>query len=174
MPLSWVPLISDYTSKSKSIKAGFWGSFLGYFIGSSFMFIIGLVTAVYTGASDPIGILSKLNMGIAAILIVILATVTTAFMDVYSTVLSTLNLTQKFSKKKLIIIFTALGTVLALFFPMEQYTNFLLLIASIFAPAFSVIIVDYFIYKKNRSEDKINLLGVICRNIRDSYVLFLQ
>jgi purine-cytosine permease-like protein len=154
-------LISDYTKNGRSIKGSFWGSFAGYFFGSSLMFIIGLVTGFYAGTSDPISILANLNMGFAALLIVILATVTTTFMDVYSGVLSTLNLAPKLSRKKLIIIYTALGTILAIYFPMEQYINFLYMIGSLFAPAFSVILVDYFFYKKDRAMDSINTLGVI-------------
>lgn len=160
MPLSWVPLISDYTMSGKSGKGSFIGSFLGYFIGSTFMYITGLVTAVYTGTSDPIAMLSGMNMGFSALLVVILATVTTTFLDVYSSVMSTLNLEPRMSKKKLIVAFTALGTVLALFFPMEQYQNFLYMIGSLFAPAFSIILFDYFIYKKDFSKHKINIPGI--------------
>lgn len=160
MPLSWVPLISDYTMAAKSAKGSFFGSFFGYFIGSSFMFIIGLTSAYYTGNSDPISILNQLNMGYPALLIVILATVTTTFLDVYSASLSTLNLTTKFTKRTLIIIFTTLGTLLALVFPMGQYQNFLYIIGSLFAPIFSVIIIDYFIYKVDRSTQLLNVSGL--------------
>ncbi len=161
MPLSWVPLISDYTMSGKSEKGSILGSFLGYFIGSTLMYIIGLVTAVYSGTSDIIGMLFKFNMGFAALFIVIFATVTTTFMDVYSAVLTTLNLSQVISSKKLIIAFTALGTLLAIYFPMEHYENFLYMIGSFFAPAFSIIIIDYFIYKKDRSKSKFNIPGIV-------------
>lgn len=161
MPLSWVPLISDYTMAGKSIRGSFAGSFGGYFAGSCFMYMIGLFSAVMTGNSDPVGIMSDLGMGYSALLVVILSTVTTTFLDVYSSVMSTLNLAPKMSKKTLIIFFSALGTLLALYFPMEQYENFLYMIGSLFAPAFAVIIVDYFFYKQDRSRDTVNASGVI-------------
>lgn len=160
MPLTWVPLISDYTMSGKSLKGSFFGSFTGYFVGSSFMYIVGLLFSVYSGSSDPIGVLSSLNMGLAVLMIVILSTVTTTFLDVYSAVMSTLNISAKLSRKKLIVIFTALGTLLALFFPMEQYQNFLYMIGSLFAPAFSVIITDYFIYRRDRSVSLFNIPGL--------------
>ncbi|MGH4137310.1 cytosine permease [Clostridium sp.] len=34
MPLSWLPLIADYTRFAKSEKGGAYGSFIGYFLGS--------------------------------------------------------------------------------------------------------------------------------------------
>lgn len=161
MPLSWVPLISDYTMKGKSARGSFWGSFAGYFTGSSFMYVIGLAFAVYSGSSDPISTMAGLNLGIAALLVVILATVTTTFLDVFSAVFSTLNLLPGAGKKQLIVIYSALGTLLALFFPMEQYQNFLYMLGSVFAPAFTVILIDYFIYKKDRSSSLFNIPGLI-------------
>lgn len=161
MPLSWVPLISDYTRSGKTMRGSCWGSFLGYFIGSSLMYIIGLTATVYTGITDPVGIMAKLHMGYSALLIVILATVTTTFLDVYSSVMSTLNLVPGLSKKRLIVLFATTGTLLALFFPMEEYESFLYLIGSLFAPAFSVVIVDYYFYRTDRSGDGFNVLGVL-------------
>lgn len=160
MPLTWLPLISDYTMLGKSARGSFWGSFAGYFIGSSFMYVIGLVSSIYAGSPDPIGVLTSLNLGFSALLVVILSTVTTTFLDVYSAVMSTLNLTSKVSKKKLILIFGALGMLLAMYFPMEHYENFLYMIGSLFAPVFSVVIADYFVYKENRSGELFNVPGL--------------
>ena len=160
MPLTWLPLISDYTMLGKSARGSFWGSFAGYFIGSSFMYAIGLVSSLYAGTPDPIAVMTSLNLGLSALLVVVLSTVTTTFLDVYSAVMSTLNLTAKISKKKLILVFGTLGILLAMYFPMEHYENFLYMIGSLFAPVFSVVIADYFIYKDNRSGDLFNLSGL--------------
>ncbi|MEA1959819.1 MAG: putative hydroxymethylpyrimidine transporter CytX [Bacillota bacterium] len=161
MPLSWVPLISDYTMSGKTFTGSFFGSFAGYFLGSSFMYIMGLLFSLYSGSSDPVVLLSSLNMGVAALLILILSTVTTTFLDVYSAVMSTLNLSSKLSRRKLIILFASLGTLLAIFFPMENFENFLYMIGSLFAPAFSVILADYFIYKQDHSLSLFNIPGII-------------
>lgn len=161
MPLTWLPLISDYTMLGKSKAGSFWGSFGGYFLGSSFMYIIGLLSAIYAGTSDIIGVLVGLNLGISALFVVILSTVTTTFLDVYSAVLSTNNIAPGISRKNLIIIFTALGTLLAIFFPMEQYENFLYMIGSLFAPVFTVVLMDYFVYKSDHSMDSCNITGFI-------------
>lgn len=161
MPLSWVPLIADYTRLGKSLRGSVFGSFWGYFLGSCLMYMIGLTSAVYTGNSDPVDVMIQLNMGLSALLIVLLATVTTTFLDVYSTVMSTLNLVPRMSKRTLIIVFSALGTLIALYFPMEQYENFLYLIGSLFAPVFSIIIINYFYYKKDRSLDLINIPAIV-------------
>ncbi|MBU3180746.1 putative hydroxymethylpyrimidine transporter CytX [Clostridium psychrophilum] len=149
MPLSWLPLIADYTRFAKSEKGGAYGSFIGYFFGSSWMFIIGLGAAIVSKNSDPSVMMLAANLGIAALGIVVLSTVTTTFLDVYSAGVSFLNIIPKYSDKKIGIIMTIIGTLVAIIIPMENYESFLYAIGSVFAPLFAILITDYFIIKKN-------------------------
>jgi putative hydroxymethylpyrimidine transporter CytX len=161
MPLSWLPLISDYTMNAKSKTSAFAGSFIGYFTGSAFMYIIGLSAVLFTKAQDITGVILQLGIGVAGLVVVILATVTTTYLDVYSAVMSTLNILPKAPKKFLILAFAAVGTVAATFFPMDQYESFLYAIGSIFAPVFSVVLLDYFVLKKDHSTTKINWVAFL-------------
>jgi purine-cytosine permease-like protein len=43
---------------------------------------------------------------------------------------------------------------------MENYESFLYMIGSLFAPAFSVIIADYFLYRQDRSVSLFNIPGL--------------
>lgn len=154
MPLSWLPLIADYTRFAKSEKGGALGSFLGYFLGSSWMFIIGLGAAIVSNNPDPSAMMLTANLGIAALSIVILSTVTTTFLDVYSAGVSFLNIMPKLDEKKIGIIMAILGTAIAIVFPIENYETFLYAIGSVFAPLFAILITDYFILKKNSKSDE--------------------
>ncbi|MBU3190477.1 putative hydroxymethylpyrimidine transporter CytX [Clostridium bowmanii] len=149
MPLSWLPLIADYTRFAKSEKGGAYGIFIGYFLGSSWMFIIGLGAAIVSNNSDPSAMMLAVNLGFAALGIVVLSTVTTTFLDVYSAGVSFLNIMPKLSEKKVGIVMTILGTLAAIIFPMGNYESFLYAIGSLFAPLFAILITDYFIIKKN-------------------------
>ncbi|MCB2292851.1 putative hydroxymethylpyrimidine transporter CytX [Clostridium algoriphilum] len=149
MPLSWLPLIADYTRFARSEKGGAYGSFIGYFLGSSWMFIIGLGAAIVSKNSDPSVMMLAANLGIAALGIVVLSTVTTTFLDVYSAGVSFLNIIPKYSEKKIGIVMTIIGTLAAIIIPMENYESFLYAIGSVFAPLFAILITDYFIIKKN-------------------------
>lgn len=149
MPLSWLPLIADYTRFAKSEKQGAYGSFIGYFLGSSWMFIIGLGAAIVSKNSDPSAMMLAVNLGITALGIVVLSTVTTTFLDVYSAGVSFLNIMPKLSEKKVGIIMTIIGTFMAIIFPIDNYQGFLYAIGSVFAPLFAILITDYFIIKKN-------------------------
>lgn len=137
------------------------------------MYIIGLVAAIYAGVTDPIAIFGKLGMGYSALFVIIFSTVTTTFLDVYSAAISTTNLVPGVSKKLLIVVFTVLGTLLALCFPMEQYQNFLYMIGSIFAPVFSVVILDYFIFRKDWRNEAVNFSGMAVAVIGTIFYYFI-
>ena len=145
MSLSWMPLISDYTRNLKKPASGTIGSVASYFIGSVLMYVIGLGAALYAGTSDISGILLSAGLGIVALVIVVLSTVTTTFLDVYSAGVSAVNLHKKANEKISAITACILGTLLAIFVSMSQYESFLYLIGSAFAPLFAILFVDYYI-----------------------------
>lgn len=144
MPLSWLPLIADYTRFAHSGRAAAVGSWLGYFFGSCWMYLIGLAVAITAGTADPAGIMLAANLGLATLGIIVLATVTTTFMDAYSAGVSFTTLIPGFDEKRVALAMTVLGTGLALAFDLEQYEEFLLAIGSVFAPLFAVLLADYF------------------------------
>lgn len=148
MALSWLPLISDYTRKLEKKTTGTLWSVISYLIGSTVMFVIGLGAAIYAGTSDITSILMSAGLGLIGLVIVILSTVTTTFLDVYSTGVSTANLSKKVNEKFAAVIACVIGTLLAMFVPMSQYENFLYLIGSVFAPLFAILFVDYFLLHK--------------------------
>ncbi|EAX47981.1 putative hydroxymethylpyrimidine transporter CytX [Thermosinus carboxydivorans Nor1] len=147
MPLSWLPLIADYTRFADNAKKAAWGSWLGYFFGSCWMYLIGLAAAISTGKADPADIMLAANLGLAALGIIVLSTVTTTFMDAYSAGVSFINFRPGLNEKLVALVVTVVGTLLALVADIEQYEAFLLTIGSVFAPLFAIVLTDYFILK---------------------------
>ena len=158
MPVSWLPMVADYTRFAENEKDGAFGSLLGYFVGSSWMFIIGLGAAIVSKNPDPSAMMLAANLGISAFGIVVLSTVTTTFMDAYSAGVTFLNIMPRFNEKAAAIVITIIGTAASLLVNMDNYTNFLYAIGSVFAPLFAVLLTDYFIIKKQtKIEDKLLL-----------------
>jgi putative hydroxymethylpyrimidine transporter CytX len=155
MPISWLPLVSDYSRYARGTKSCFTGTWVGYFLISSLMYALGLGAAIYIGVAEPVPMMLALGLGIPALLIVFLSTFTTTFLDVYSTAISALNIWTSLDERKGVIIGGILGTALALVFPMEQYENFLLLIGSMFCPLFGVVLTDYFVIKKSYADNSL-------------------
>lgn len=148
MPLSWAPLIADYSRFARDKSSAFWGTYLGYFISSSLFYFVGALTNMAIGKGDPIEIIAAYGVGIPAMLIIIFSTVTTTFLDVYSAAITYKNISPKVDAKKQVLLVGFLGTLLALVFPMEQYESFLLLIGGAFVSLAAIMITDYFLIRK--------------------------
>ncbi|WP_296112522.1 putative hydroxymethylpyrimidine transporter CytX [uncultured Anaerococcus sp.] len=155
MPLSWLPLISDYTREAENPKAATLTSTVIYSIVSIWMYVIGMGMALLTKESDIAMIMVKSGLGLTAMLIIILSTVTTTFLDAYSAGISSESLSKKVDGQKVGIIVTIIGTIGAILFPMDDITEFLYLIGSVFAPMIAIQIADYFILKKDKSNSDI-------------------
>lgn len=150
MPLSWLPLVSDYTRFAKEKKSGLVGTFFGYFIGSSLMYIVGLSIALYAKDASVGTMMMALHLGFVALGIVLLSTVTTTFLDAYSAGVTLTNVFPKLSERTVALVMTLVGFVVAVFTPIEQYENFLYAIGSVFGPLFAIVLSDYFIFKKEQ------------------------
>ena len=150
MPLSWLPLISDYTSQAEKPRQASLVSVLVYSLVSCWMYVIGMGAAMFTGEADIARIMVKAGLGLAALVILVLSTVTTTFLDAWSAGISAESLPWKADGKKVAIAVTVIGTVAAMLFPMDDITGFLYLIGSVFAPMIAVQIADHFILKRDR------------------------
>ena len=149
MPLSWLPLISDYTREAEKPFRATLASTLTYGLVSCWMYIIGMGAAIYTGEGDIALIMVKAGLGVAALVILILSTVTTTFLDAWSAGISSESLSKRLSGKWVAVVVTVIGTAAAILFPMDDITDFLYLIGSVFAPMIAVQLADNFILKRS-------------------------
>ena len=149
MPLSWLPLISDYTREAKKPVKATAVSAVTYGVVSCWMYMIGMGAAIFTGESDIAQIMVKAGLGIAGLLIIVFSTVTTTFLDAYSTGVSSESLSGKINGKLIAVAVTVIGTFGAIFLPLADITDFLYFIGSVFAPMIAIQIADFFILKQN-------------------------
>jgi putative hydroxymethylpyrimidine transporter CytX len=161
MPLSWLPLISDYTRTAKKPREATAVSTIVYFLTSCWMYVIGMGASIFTGESDIAKIMLSAGFYIAALLIVIFSTVTTTFLDAYSAGVSCESISKKLKERPAAVIVCIVGTLLAIFTPITQYENFLYLIGSVFAPMIAILIVDFFILKKDYSDKLANVINLL-------------
>ena len=149
MPLSWLPLISDYTREAERPFAATMASTVTYGLVSCWMYVIGMGAAIYTGEYDIAVIMVKAGLGIAALVILVLSTVTTTFLDAWSAGISAESLSKKLSGKWTAVAVTVIGVAGAILFPMDDITDFLYLIGSVFAPMIAIQIADTFLLRQD-------------------------
>lgn len=161
MPLSWLPLISDYTRTAKKPFAATLTSSIVYFFVSSWMYVIGLGAAIYTGEGDVASIMMKAGFGIIALIIIIFSTVTTTFLDAYSSGVSMVSISPRFQEKSSAIVVCIIGVLLAILTSISQFEEFLYLIGSVFAPMIAIQIADYFTLRKDVSAHTVDWTNLV-------------
>ena len=142
MPLSWLPLISDYTREAEKPVAATAVSTIVYGLVSCWMYVIGMGASILTGVSDIAQIMLKAGLSVIALIIVVFSTVTTTFLDAYSAGISNESIFQQFKGQYVAVAVTVVGTIGAIVFPMDDITGFLYLIGSVFAPMIAIQIAD--------------------------------
>ncbi|MGY4492063.1 putative hydroxymethylpyrimidine transporter CytX [Pseudomonas sp. TE3610] len=154
MPLSWLPLIADYSRFGRKAKGVFGGTVLGFFIGNFWLMSLGVA---YTLAFAPSGETNALLLALAGagmgipLLLILLDESENAFADIHSAAVST-GLLVRLKVEHLALAIGIICTLIACFAPLAQYQNFLLLIGSVFAPLFGVVLVDHFILRKRSAQ----------------------
>ena len=148
MPLSWLPLISDYTRESKKPFSASLTSATVYTVTSIVMYTLGLSAAIFGGGDSIITIMMNAGLGLAGLIVIIFSTVTTTFMDAYSAGVSSTTIYNGVSSKGVAVIVTLVGTIAAILYPMDDITDFLYLIGSVFAPMIAILLADYFINRQ--------------------------
>ena len=161
MPLSWLPLIGDYTREAREPVKATAASAIVYGLVSCWMYVIGMGAAIYTGEYDIAQIMLKAGLGIAGLLIVVFSTVTTTFLDAYSAGISSESIIARWNGKHVAVIVTVIGTIAAIVYPMDNITDFLYLIGSVFAPMIAIQIADFFLLKRDSSQDRANIPNLL-------------
>ncbi len=160
MPISWLPLVADYTRFASSRRAGSSGTFAGYLVANVWLYIVGYLLVSTAGASSSpegvaLGILALAGGTIAGVVFLVgfLAVETDeAFADIYSGAVSLQNVLPNVSQRGLIAGIGVLGAVLAAWLTMERYESFLFLIGSVFVPLFGIFLADHFVNRRSRVE----------------------
>ena len=161
MPLSWLPLIADYTRTAESPVKATVSSCLSYFVASCWMFFIGMGAVIYLGSDDLAAVMAAAGLGGVGILIVLLSTVTTTFLDALSAGISASSISQRLKDTPCALVTCVLGVILAVFFDTDAFQDFLYFIGSVFAPMTAVLIADYFVLHADRSGTSVNLTNLI-------------
>ena len=160
MPISWLPVISDYTKDAEKPVKATAISAIAYTFASLWMYIIGIeISGIGAGNNIAQAILLA-GLGLPGIIIVVLSTVTTNFLAANSAGESSKAIYSKINPKIAGVVVSFLSAALAISGIMEHYISFLYLIASVFAPMAAVLLVSFY-FSKERTES----LGVWLWNI---------
>jgi nucleobase:cation symporter-1, NCS1 family len=160
LPISWFPLVADYSRFARDRRSAFWGTAAGYFVPQVWFYALGALLVLTAGvASDPdapiaplLAAIAGLTAGWFALIVLLIDETDEGFANVYSTAMSIQNLVPWASQRVLTIGICAVVLLIALLVPLAQYESFLLLIGSAFVPLLGVLAADYFILQERHYE----------------------
>lgn len=147
MPISWLPLVADYTRFSRRDASVFGGTFAGAFIGTAWFYVLGALLVLAAGAGPGVAGIGAALVAVAGGPILLAALLVgetdNAFANLYSSVVSIQNLAPAVRQRIATLVIGALALGLASVFSLEGYEVFLLLIGSVFVPLFGVFAADW-------------------------------
>ena len=120
-----------------------------------------MAATIYAGEGDIAVIMTKAGLPMAALIIVVLSTVTTTFLDVYSAGLSMESIKKTFPGKVSASVVCIIGVLLAIFSPTSSFESFLYWIGSVFVPMATVHIMDLLVLKRDTEKTVLSKRNLI-------------
>jgi putative hydroxymethylpyrimidine transporter CytX len=147
MPVSWLPLVADYSRFARGTRSAFAGTFLGYGLANVWLFGLGAVLVTGAGASPtPSGMAAAILAlsggslaGLVFLMGLLVGETDEAFADVYSGALSLRNVFPRLDQRWVVLAIVTTAVPLAAWLSMARYESFLFLLGSVFVPLFGVL-----------------------------------
>ncbi|MBR6444427.1 MAG: cytosine permease [Firmicutes bacterium] len=148
---AWGPMVCDYTRYAKSGKGAGFGTLIGSLLGAACFMFVGAISYVATGSPNPVDFLLSQGLGIPALLIIVLSSLTTNVVNLYSSGISFVNVFSKTEPWKIIV---PLGIIVGLIAIIPNlighFITFLTIVGAIFVPLIAIMLVDFYIVKKKK------------------------
>jgi nucleobase:cation symporter-1, NCS1 family len=157
MPVSWLPLVADYTRFSQDGRGAFWGTAIGYLVPNMWLYALGAILLLTRGLGDAPSVVTAIAAGGAGAAVALVALVVdetkVPFANVYSSAVSVQNVLPRVSQRLLIVVVGAVALLGAFAIDLVQYASFLLLLGSFFVPLFGVLLAQWILGRRESSAE---------------------
>ncbi len=140
MPISWLPLVADFSRHGRDGASALRGTWLGYAIANTWCYALGVLVALTTPSTDLVAALLLAQGGLIALGLILIDEVDNAYGDLYSGSVAGHSLAPGWSTRLWGVLLAALCAALALVLPMHSLEPFLLMLSSVFVPLYGVIL----------------------------------
>jgi purine-cytosine permease-like protein len=159
--ISWVTWASDYSRfvpRSVPSSQVFWYSYIGMFVPTVWLAILGATLASVTLDTDPAKMVSVVFGGVTSILVLLMVLhgpIATNILNVYSAALAALSAGIKFSRFALAIIIGVAGYLVTIYFVFapsfaKAFDNWMISLLLWMSPWAGVVLADFFIKRKGK------------------------
>jgi NCS1 nucleoside transporter family len=159
--ISWVTWASDYSRfvpRSVSSKQVFWYSYIGMFVPSVWLAILGATIASVTLDTDPAKMVSAVFGGLASVLVLLMVLhgpIASNILNVYSAALAALSMGLRLSRTALALIVGIAGYLVTIYFLSapsfaKAFDNWMISLLMWMSPWAGVVMADFFLKRKGR------------------------
>ena len=141
----------NFSRFARNARQGVVTTVVAFFIGNSLMFFFGAVSSIYVGGNDIFEVMINLNLFYLAVLVLGLNIWTTNDNALYSAGLGLANIFGQ-KKKPMVLISGIIGTVTAVWL-YWNFTHWLNILNCTLPPIGVILILDYFLHRKNYTDD---------------------
>jgi NCS1 nucleoside transporter family len=157
--ISWVTWASDYSRfvpRTVSSASVFWHSYVGMFVPTVWLAILGATIASTTLDTDPAKMVSAVFGGITSLLVLLLVLhgpVATNILNVYSAALAALSMGLRLSRTAVALVAGIVGYVVTLYFISQPsfakaFDNWMISLLLWMSPWAGVVMADFFIARR--------------------------
>jgi NCS1 nucleoside transporter family len=157
--LSWVTWASDYSRfVPRSVSSGsvFWYSYVGMFVPTVWLAILGATIASVTQDADPAKMVSAVFGGVTSVLVLLMVLhgpIAANILNVYSAALAALSMGVRLSRTVLALIVGIAGYLVAIYFIFapsfaKAFDNWMISLLLWMSPWAGVVLADFFIKRR--------------------------
>ncbi len=143
--VSWILMFADFSRYTKSERAAGIAVFLGLLLTSLWMMPLGLAAARVAASADPGTMMAAVGLGWAGAALMVLATVTTNFVNIYMSGLAWKSLFPRAGAQSAIWSVGLVGTLLGLFYGawLDRYAEFMVVLGGVLVPVGGVLLAHF-------------------------------
>jgi purine-cytosine permease-like protein len=151
--VSWSLMFADYTRFQRSERAASAAVLVGLTITSGWLMAVGLFAA-RAGSNDPAGMIVDLGLPSAALVAVVLSTLTTNFVNVFLSALALRSLFPRVRPVSAVLLLGGVGTLLGVLRSdlLDRYASFMGLLATLLLPIVAIALVHWFVRRRDAAE----------------------
>jgi cytosine permease len=143
--VSWILMFADYSRYTKSERTASMAVFLGLLLTSLWMMPLGLAAARVAASADPGAMMAAIGLGWAGAALMVLATVTTNFVNIYMSGLAWKSLFPKVGAQTSVWSIGLIGAAVGLFYGawLDRYAEFMMVLGGVLVPVGGVLVAHY-------------------------------
>ena len=143
--VSWILMFADYSRYNSSERKSGWAVFLGLLLTSLWMMPLGLAAARVAGSADPGAMMAAIGLGWVGAVLMVLATITTNFVNIYMSGLAWKSLVPRMGAQWSIWSIGIIGTLLGLLSGtwLDRYAEFMVVLGGVLVPVGGVLVAHF-------------------------------